>query len=139
MPGPFRPSSAFAHTDRVTERALTLVPPTRLGSLLRDTRVGMSLDDLHRFRMRAHARDDRLLDVVLGRVRQHFGRLGARGQGGPDPALVRAIDTALATIGRHGAVDDRRLALLALTSLRRNIAPDVPLSPRRDRENSAAA
>jgi uncharacterized membrane protein YccC len=70
---------------------------------------------------------------------QHFDRLGARGQADPDPALVRAIDTALATIGRNGAVDDRRLALLALTSLRRNIAPDIPLSPRRDRENSAAA
>ncbi len=124
-------------TPRLAELGSDTTAP--LLDILRDTRVGMSLDDLHRFRVRAHARDDRLLDVVLGRVRQHFDRLGARGQGAPDPALVRAIDTALATIGLNGAVDDRRLALLALTSLRRNIAPDVPLSPRRDRENSAAA
>jgi uncharacterized membrane protein YccC len=124
-------------TPRLAELGSDTTAP--LLDILRDTRVGMSLDDLHRFRVRAHARDDRLLDVVLGRVRQHFDRLGARGQGDPDPALVRAIDTALATIGRNGAVDDRRLALLALTSLRRNIAPDIPLSPRRDRENSAAA
>ncbi len=124
-------------TPRLAELGSDTTAP--LLDILRDTRVGMSLDDLHRFRVHAHARDDRLLDVVLGRVRQHFDRLGARGQGDPDPALVRAIDTALATIGRNGAVDDRRLALLALTSLRRNIAPDIPLSPRRDRENSAAA
>ena len=124
-------------TPRLAELGSDTTAP--LLDILRDTRVGMSLDDLHRFRMRADTRDDRLLGVVLGRVRQHFVRLGARGQGDPDPALVRAIDGALPMIGRNGAVADRRLALLALTSLRRNIAPDVPLNPRRDRENSAAA
>ena len=82
--------------------------------------------------------DDPLTYVELVRAGCGLGGI-LRAVGDPDPALVRAIDTALATIGRNGAVDDRRLALLALTSLRRNIAPDVPLSPRRDRENSAAA
>ncbi|WP_076605487.1 FUSC family protein [Sphingobium sp. ba1] len=92
---------------------------TPLLEILRDTRVGISLDELQRLRRIASPKDARLLSLVLGRVRQHYARKSTAADR-TDDALVRTIDLAMSKFSGNG-VGEKRLATLALTSLRRNV------------------
>jgi len=64
-------------------------------------------------------KDARLLSLVLGRVRQHYARKSTAADR-TDDALVRTIDLAMSKFSGNG-VGEKRLATLALTSLRRNV------------------
>ena len=92
---------------------------TPLLEILRDTRVGISLDELQRLRRIASPKDARLLSLVLGRVRQHYARKSTAADR-TDDALVRTIDLAMSKFSGNG-VGEKRRATLALTSLRRNV------------------
>lgn len=100
-------------------------PSGPLRDVLTDTRVGISVDELRRFRATATGRDVALSTIILRSVREHFRGRTLTGPTDPDPALVRQIDLGLARLGATAGRDGRRQALLALASLRRNLAPDA--------------
>lgn len=118
-------------TPRLT--SLGLNPAEPILDILADTRIGISVDALRRFQAGATGRDIALAAMVLRRVQQHFAHLTPTGPMNPDPPLLRTIDIALARIGVGGDPSRRRDAVLALTSLRRNLAPNAqPPAARND-------
>jgi uncharacterized membrane protein YccC len=110
-------------TPRLVERQGDAETP--LLDILKDARVGIALDELHRFRAGANLRDSRLVAVVLKRTKRYFSTLSATQSRPLDPGLARAIGTAIVRIGQHAPAGERRRAILALTSLGRNIFPDA--------------
>ncbi|CAN5389098.1 FUSC family protein [soil metagenome] len=105
--------------------SIGLDPSMPLRDVLRDTRVGISVDELRRFRTRARERDVKLSTIVLRGVHDHFRSHTISGKADADAKLLRRLDLALSQLGRTANRDDRRLAILALTSLRRNLAPSA--------------
>jgi uncharacterized membrane protein YccC len=103
--------------------SIGLDPSVPLRDVLRDTRIGISVDELRRFRTRAKERDVKLSTIVLRSVHDHFRLRTMLGTADADAKLLRRLDLALSQLGRTANRDDRRLAILALTSLRRNLAP----------------
>ncbi|CAN5371519.1 FUSC family protein [soil metagenome] len=106
--------------------SIGLDPAAPLMDVLADTRVGISVDELRRFRATATGRDVALSTLILRSVREHFRARALVGPADVDPVLVGHIDLGLAKLGATSNHDERRQALLALTSLRRNLAPDAP-------------
>lgn len=105
---------------------LALDPTQPLLDILADTRIGMAITDLRTFQERASPRNVRQVAVVLKHVEQHFSQLRDDRPIDPDPALVRAIDLVLAKVAVLDDLEQRRLGVLALTSLRRNLASYAP-------------
>ena len=103
--------------------SLGLDPTEPLFDILVDTRVGISVDDLRSFQSISDARDAAIASCVLRSVGRHFAGRGRGRRNDPDRALLRCIDLAAARLGSRAHSQARRQALLALTSLRRNLAP----------------
>ncbi len=102
-------------------------PATPLRDVLADTRVGISVDELRRFRDSATGRDVTLSMVILRGVRAHFRARTPSGPVDANGALVRSLDLGLSKLGATATRDQRRQALLAVTSLRRNLAPGASI------------
>ncbi|WP_242526481.1 MULTISPECIES: FUSC family protein [Sphingomonadaceae] len=119
---------------------LAIDPTQPLLDILADTRIGMAIHDLRTFQERASPWSARQVAVVLKHVEQHFTQLRDDRPIDPDPALVRAIDLVLAKVAALEDLEQRRLGVLALTSLRRNLASYAPPPPamRRQREDGSA-
>lgn len=103
--------------------AMGIDPGSPMSDILKDTRIGLAIDELHHYRAESEASEDLVARLVLRRVRNHFLRLTHTGTGEPEPALVRVLDIALGRLGGRGPSARRRTAILSLTSLRRNLAP----------------
>lgn len=103
--------------------SIGLDPGIPFRDVLTDTRVGISVDELRRFRARATGRDIALSTIILRSVHDHFRSRKLLGPVEADTKLLRRLDLGISQLGRTASPDDRRLAVLALTSLRRNLAP----------------
>ncbi|WP_420146390.1 FUSC family protein [Sphingobium sp.] len=101
-------------------------PTQPLLDILVDTRVGMAIADLRKFQTGAAPGHARQIAIVLRHVEQHYTRLRDDRPIDPDPALVRAVDLVLIRIAALENPEQRRLGVLALTSLRRNLASYAP-------------
>lgn len=118
---------------------LALDPTQPLLDILADTRIGIAIADLRTFQKHASPRAARQASVVLRHVEQHFSNLRDDRPIEPDPALVRAIDLMLASIAGLEDIKQRRLGMLALTSLRRNLAAYAPAPTKMRRASYAKA
>ncbi|WP_255326268.1 FUSC family protein [Sphingobium sp. EM0848] len=107
-------------------KTLALDPTQPLLDILADTRVGIAITDLRKFQKRSTPWGAKLVAVVLRQVETHYSELREDGPIDPDPALVRAIDRVLPRIAGLDDPELRRLGVLALTSLRRNLASYAP-------------
>jgi uncharacterized membrane protein YccC len=107
-------------------KALALDPAQPLLDILADTRIGIAITDLRRFQLGATPWSAKMIALVLRQVQIHYSELSEDGPIDPDPALVRAIDRVLPRIAALDDPGQRRLGVLALTSLRRNLAAYAP-------------
>ncbi|MGU3545670.1 FUSC family protein [Methylobacterium sp. A52T] len=93
-----------------------------VGDLLADVRVGINLVEVRRVRRRltgpARSTVDRVLALASRQLRG--------GTGGPDAALLAALDEALDAVAGAAQSPERRAALIGLTGLRRGLFPDAP-------------
>lgn len=101
-------------------------PSEPLLDILADTRVGMAIDDLQRLRPYVSGREAAIVTSVLRSISRHFARLRIHGDGAVPPSLVRNLDVGLRRFSRSPDQALRRRAVLALTGLRRNLAPAMP-------------
>lgn len=106
--------------------ALGLNPSEPMLDILIDTRIGISVDEMRNVQLDASQRDAVLCRTILRSVGRHFAMRRRAGRCDPDTALIRRLDLALARFGTPSPAPWRRKALLAITSLRRNLAPTVP-------------
>ena len=95
--------------------------------VLADTRVGIAIAELRTFQARAPASAASRAAVVLRSVERHYRGLRSKSAMTPNLALARTIDRAFPRIAATPDFSIRRSALLALTSLRRNLAATLPI------------
>jgi hypothetical protein len=65
------------------------------------------------------------LSAVLGGAARHFNTRSPDRATAADEELLRLVDDGVDAVGREGGSEARRGALVALTSLRRNLFPDA--------------
>ncbi len=99
----------------------------QLNELAGDTRIGVAVNELRRFRDTAFMREKEVCNLVLQRIRKHFESSGGADASSPDLRLIRSVDRALCRINGSGFASGKRDVLLALVSLRRNLVFDFPL------------
>lgn len=107
-------------------RALAIDPGPPMMSILSDTRIGLAIVDLQRFRQDATPRSGRQVAALLRRLESHYRRSGGADPVPADPSLIRAIDRLLGKAVTIDAPAHRRRGVVALTSLRRNLSPAAP-------------
>ncbi len=114
-------------------KTLALDPTQPLLDILADTRIGIAITDLRKFQGRATPHGAKLVALLLRHVRRHYAARTDQGPADPDPALIRNIDRLLPRIAALEDPEQRRLGVLALTSLRRNLASSAlpPVWPER--------
>lgn len=101
-------------------------PGRPLFDVLVDLRVGVSVAGLRRVKLAASDFGRSIVDPVLARVSEHYRARSLDQPAIHDPDLLAAIDTAMTAFAADPQPDERRNALLALTSLRRNLFPAAP-------------
>ncbi|SDA29375.1 FUSC family protein [Sphingomonas sp. NFR15] len=101
-------------------------PGRPLFDVLVDLRVGISVAGLRRVKLAADDFGRSIVDPVLTRVSEHYRARSLDRPTTHDPDLLAAIDTAMTAFAADPKPDERRDALLALTSLRRNLFPTAP-------------
>ena len=106
--------------------ALGLDPATPVLDILADARIGISVDELRRVQAHSGTHDALRCMLVLRRVRSHFAARGSEGPQRPNQKLLNTLDLVFSHFARAFEHPLRREALLALTSLRRNLAPHAP-------------
>jgi uncharacterized membrane protein YccC len=90
---------------------------------LADLRVGVSVGELRQLRLDGTAGEAATITPVLRGVGAHYRSLRPGELPVPDAPLLVGIDEAIAELSHSDAPDSRRRAVLALTSLRRNLFP----------------
>lgn len=122
-------------TSRMLDRIGLLAPrlaqrgddPGRpLLDVLRDLRIGLSVGELRALRVTANDEEAELITPVLQAVATYYRALR---YDAPQPApldLLSCVDRGLSSFVRTEDPARRRAALLALTSLRRNLFPSAP-------------
>jgi uncharacterized membrane protein YccC len=90
-----------------------------------DLRVGFVSGELEGLREKLAAPAGAPLAVLLAGVARHFGALRPGRTAPADHELLRLIDGGVDAVGREPSGEVRRRALVALTSLRRNLFPDA--------------
>ena len=98
-------------------------PSSPLLGVLADTRAGIAIDDLQRLLPSVAGRDAIIVKCVLRSVGRHFAGLRGKGGGAVTPSLARNTDAAIRRFSRFHDRTARRQVVLALTSLRRILAP----------------
>lgn len=101
-------------------------PGRPLFDVLVDLRVGISVAGLRRVKLAADDFGRSIVGPVLTRVSEHYRARSLDRPTPHDPELLSAIDTAMTAFAADPQPDERRSALLALTSLRRNLFPAAP-------------
>jgi len=101
-------------------------PGRPLFDVLVDLRVGISVAGLRRVKLAAGEFGRGIINPVLSRVSEHYRSRTLDKPAVDDPELLAAIDTAMTAFAADPVPTERRDALLALTSLRRNLFPAAP-------------
>jgi uncharacterized membrane protein YccC len=100
-------------------------PGEPLLEALVDLRVGFVSGELDGLREKLSAPAGPPLTALLAGVARHFGARRPGRVKAADDELLRLIDGGVDAVGREPGDDARRRALVALTSLRRNLFPDA--------------
>lgn len=100
---------------------MAAAPGPQPAEALRDLMVGGALLELHQASRKADAASAAAMRELIGQVAAYYQTLERTPTAAPPPALRQAIDACLARIAATLPVDEP--ALLALTSLRRNLFP----------------
>ena len=101
-------------------------PGQPLHDVLIDLRVGVAVAELRRLRLTAGAATGATVTPLLEEVAEHYRRRSLDRPTPDDPRLLATIDRALAGLARDPDATERRAAVLALTSLRRNLFAAAP-------------
>jgi len=101
-------------------------PGRPLFDVLRDLRVGVSVAGLRTLRLHADEAGEAIIAPVLSQVGRRYAAMRIDVPPQDDPELLASIDQAIVGFARDPRPDERRSALLALTSLRRNLFPSAP-------------
>lgn len=101
-------------------------PGKPLLDVLVDMRIGLAVGELRGLRLSATPEEEALITPVLAGVARYFGSLRFPDPQPPPPELLTCIDHAFVGLVYDPAADRRRAAVLALTTLRRNLFPDAP-------------
>ena len=101
-------------------------PGKPLLDALTDLRVGVSVGELRQLRIDGTPDDAAKITPVLLGVGAHYRALRPELPHPPEPDLLAGIDNAMTDLSRGGPAAKRRTAILALTSLRRNLFPGAP-------------
>ena len=132
LPGP---PDAIGWTSRMLDRIGLLAPrlaqrgedPGKpLLDALRDLRIGFTVGELRALRLTADAQEEALITPVLEGVAAYYRGLRYDAPAAPPGGLLACIDAALHTLAGAETRERRRAAVLALTSLRRNLCPGAP-------------
>lgn len=98
-------------------------PGTPLYDALRDLRTGIAIGELRQLRLALPQEDKAPIGDVLGDIGRYYRGLDPAAPAAPRAELLGHIDTALDRFTHAASADARRLAVLALVSLRRNLYP----------------
>jgi uncharacterized membrane protein YccC len=129
------PPDARGWTSRMLDRIGLLAPRLAargidpgqpLLDVLVDLRIGLVAGELRTLRLDATDEERAAITPVLESLALHYRRRRLDRPEPPPGALLGCIDRALGSLAGDGAADRRRTALLALTSLRRNLYPAAP-------------
>lgn len=101
-------------------------PGKPLLDALTDLRVGVALAELRQLRLDGTAAEAATITPVLQGVGAHYRVLRPEQPSPPKPTLLAGIDRALTDLTGSDGQATRRMAVLALTSLRRNLFPAAP-------------
>lgn len=126
---------AMGWTSRMLDRIGLLAPrlaqrgedPGKpLLDTLRDLRIGLTVGELRQLRLTATPEEEGLITPVLKGVGAYYRSLRYDAPHVAPGALLAYIDAALIVFAGAPLPERRRAAVLALTSLRRNLCPDAP-------------
>lgn len=98
-------------------------PGKPLLDALVDLRIGLTVGELRNLRRDGIAEEDALITPVLRGIAKYYRGLRIDAPLPPSPELLACIDTALRGFAQGPSAERRRAAVLALTSLRRNLFP----------------
>jgi uncharacterized membrane protein YccC len=128
-------ADAMAWTSRMLDRIGLLAPrlaargqdPGKpLLDVLIDLRIGLIVGELRNLRLRVGPDEAAVITPVLAAVAEHYRALRFDALCPPREGLLDCIDRAMRRLAATPFAGDRRMAVLALTSLRRNLFPKAP-------------
>lgn len=101
-------------------------PGKPLLDALSDLRVGVAIGELRQLRIDGPPADAARITPVLQGVSAHYRALRPDRPAPPEPVLLANLDSAIDTMAGDAEPARARAAVLALTSLRRNLFPAAP-------------
>ncbi|WP_420140079.1 FUSC family protein [Sphingomonas sp.] len=126
------PPDATGWTSRMLDRIGLLAPrlaargddPGKpLLDALVDLRIGLTVGELRNLRRGGTEEEEALITPVLRGIAKYYRGLRIDAPAEPSSQLLECIDNALRVLAQGPSAERRRAAVLALTSLRRNLFP----------------